>query len=167
MNPAPEKTTPLASSRKRRTSALSLKKIHNKLTDIDYVASDADLDNKPKDKFTEVQLIEYWKQFGKQLQAEGELNMSSIININTPVLKEDGIVFTLPSKLMEEQFGGVKAKLMHHLRASLNNYSIQVKTVVLESQKKKYVYTPQEKFKKLADANPDLILLKNTFGLDI
>lgn len=155
------------STRRRRTSALSLKKIHNKLEDIDYVSGEEDYSNKPKDQFSESDLVYKWKEFGRQLEADGELNMASIVNANEPTLKGSQISYALPNKLMQEQFGGVRPKLLNYLRGKLNNYSIQVKTVVVQSEKKKYIYTPQEKFQKLVEANPSVMLLKNTFGLDV
>lgn len=153
-------------ARRRRASALSLKKIHNKLSDIDQIEND-DYTDKPKDKFSEIQLVEIWTAFGKKLEVDGELNMASIVNANKPVLKNGEIVFALPNKLMEDQMGAVKPKLMNYLRSQLNNYGIQLKTIVVATERKKYVYTPQEKFQKLAEENPDLLFLKNKFGLDI
>ena len=142
--------------------------MHSKLTDIDFVATDEDLSNKPKTPFSEIILIEKWSAFGKTLQSEGELNMASIINANKPSLKENyQIVFGLPNKLMEDQFGIIRSKLLNYLREELNNYGISVTTEVLHTDVKKYVYTPQEKFQKLVESNPDVLLLKNKFGLDI
>lgn len=112
-------------------------------------------------------MVDEWTRFGKKLQLDGELNMASIVNANKPVLDKEHIVFALPNRLMEEQFGAIRARLMHYLRDNLNNYGIQLKTIVVESEKKKYVYTPQDKFKKLAESNSAILLLKNTFGLDI
>lgn len=154
-------------SRKRRASALSLKKIHNKLTDIDYVTGDDDYSNKPKDHFSEIQLIEKWKVFSNKLKEDSELNMFSILNANRPILKKEEVVFELPNSLMEEQFGVIKSRLLNFLRTELNNYGIQIKTQVVETEKKRYIYTPQEKFTKLVESNPHVLLLKNKFGLNI
>ena len=93
--------------------------------------------------------------------------MASIINANKPTLKEAQITYALPNKIMEEQFSGIRAQLMQYLRINLNNYNIQLKTIVVVTEKKKYIYSPQEKFQKLAESNPSVITLKNTFGLDI
>ncbi len=146
---------------------MSLKKIHNKLTDLDQVANNEDNSNKPKDHFSQIQLIEKWKAFGDFLKSEGELNMFSIVNANVPQFIKEEVVFTLPNKLMEEQFAGVRPRLVNYLRKELNNYGIQIKTKVVQSEREKYIYTPQDKFKKLVASNPSVLLLKNTFGLDI
>jgi len=112
-------------------------------------------------------LIEKWKAFGNFLKNEGELNMFSIVNANVPQFIKQEVVFTLPNKLMEEQFTGVRPRLVNYLRKELNNYGIQIKTKVVQSEREKYIYTPQDKFKKLVASNPSVLLLKNTFGLDI
>ncbi|NIJ46514.1 hypothetical protein FHR24_003002 [Wenyingzhuangia heitensis] len=114
-----------------------------------------------------MQLVEQWNYFGNKLKQDGELNMFSIVNANKPVLKNGEIIFALPNLLMEEQFGAVRSRLLNYLRQELNNYGIQIKTVVVQSEKKKYIYTPQEKFKKLVESNPNVLLLKNKFGLNI
>lgn len=158
---------PQRSNRPRRKSALSLKKVHNKLTDIDYVENE-DVSNKPKDKFTEIQLVQQWQAFGEKIKAEGALNSASVINVNKPVLdKEGNVLFILPTKLMQDHLASIKPKLLRFLRNSLNNFSFELKTQVIASQKKTRAYLPKEKFEKLAEENPDLILLKNKFGLDI
>ena len=38
---------------------------------------------------------------------------------------------------------------------------------VIETEVKKFVYTPQEKYDKLKEINPDIEILKNMFGLDL
>lgn len=153
-------------SRRRKQSALSLKKIQNRLTDKDVISVDEDLSNKPKDVFSQEDLEEKWTQFGKQLQQEGQTNMASIINASKPILQGDKIIYALPTKLMEEQFFSERPQLLKFLRASLNNYAFKIETKVLVTEKKKYIYSPQEKFQKLVEINPNVLTLKNTFGLD-
>ncbi|MFW2347823.1 MAG: hypothetical protein ACN4EF_04600 [Wenyingzhuangia sp.] len=142
--------------------------MHSKLIDLEESGAEQDLSHKPKTPFSALELKEKWATFGKLLKSEGELNMASIINANQPVLK-DGfkIVYALPNKLMEDQFGAIRAKLLNYLRKELNNYAITVLTEVFFDEEKKYVYTPQEKLQKLIESNPDVLLLKNKFGLDI
>lgn len=130
--------------------------------------SDEDLDSKPKQSFSEADLHTKWNLFREQLKSEGAFNLYSIVNANQPKVQGQIILFVLPNKLMEEQFASaVKSRLVNYLRTELNNYGIQIQTKVVESEKKKYIYTPQDKFKKLAESNPSVILLKKKFGLDI
>lgn len=126
------------------------------------------MSNKPKEKFTELQLVEQWQIFGDKMNSQGELNTASIINVEKPILDKGGnVLFKLPTKLMEEQFGAIKPKLLGFLRSSLKNYGFEIKTQVVASTKKTRAYLPKDKFEKLVKENPDLLLLKSKFGLDI
>ena len=153
------------SNRHRRKSALSLNR--NKLQDKDLVVAHEDLSSKPKDVFTETQLIQSWKEYTKRLESKGETSLASILNASQPQLQnQETILLILPTKLMEEQFNASKLPLVQFLRVSFNNYGFKLNTRVDETQKKKYIYSPQEKFEKLVEINPSVLKLKQTFGLD-
>ena len=67
---------------------------------------------------------------------------------------------------MQDQIEKEKPKLIKHLRTALNNYGIQLTITVNEMVEKKFAYTPQEKYNKLLEKNPNLALLKDIFKLD-
>jgi DNA polymerase-3 subunit gamma/tau len=68
---------------------------------------------------------------------------------------------------MAEQLGRIKPRLLKHLREKLNNFSLDLTVKVEETEVKKFVYTPQEKYNKLIELNPDIVLLRTLFKLDI
>ena len=47
------------------------------------------------------------------------------------------------------------------------NYDLKLDISVNEEISKKYAFTPQDKYDKLKDKNPNIEVLRNTFGLDI
>jgi DNA polymerase-3 subunit gamma/tau len=53
------------------------------------------------------------------------------------------------------------------LRKTLKNYDLHLDITVNEEVAKKYAFTPREKYEKLKEKNPNIELLKKTFGLDI
>lgn len=146
---------------------MSLKSIHNKLEDDIRAETEIDYSKMPKDSFTERDVLEGWKKYYFNLIHEGEKNQASILNASKPMVKALKITYKVPSKGMRETFMGVRPQLLNFLRKHLNNYSIELLCEVSEIETKRYAYTPQEKFKKLVEINPDLMLLKNTFGLDV
>ena len=94
--------------------------------------------------------------------------MASIIGTDLPILSENfEISFTLPNKLMQDQFHKGRPKLLKFLREKLNNYGISITTKVNETIEKKFAYTPQEKYNKLKQINPLLDKLRQTFELDL
>jgi DNA polymerase-3 subunit gamma/tau len=125
-------------------------------------------DNHPKDIFTEDTLQALWKSYVVLLNTKGERSMASIIGTDVPTLGADfKISFTVPNKLMQDQFKKGRAKLMNFLREKLNNYGIAITVYLNEAVEKKFAYTPDEKYKKLKEKNPLLEKLRQTFELDL
>ncbi|CAM1340250.1 DNA polymerase III subunit gamma/tau [Tenacibaculum aestuarii] len=153
---------------KRRTSALSLKSLHQKKDVKVNLDEEENYDNHPKTPFSLDELKDAWKKYYFQLQRIGEQSMAAIIASDEPQLQEDfTIVFSVPSDLMKSQLEKGKPKLLRFLREKLNNYGIQINVKVNETIEKKFAYTPQEKYDKLKEKNPLLEKLKSTFGLDV
>ena len=125
-------------------------------------------DQHPKTTFTEEKLQELWKAYVALLNSKGERSMASIVGTDIPSLGTDyKITFTVPNKLMEDQFKKGRPGLMKFLRAQLNNYGISIVVELNEAIEKKFAYTPQEKYNKLKEKNPLLEKLRQAFELDV
>ena len=165
--PKPKLEKPILNSVERRTSSLSLKSVHQKKvtkkTDVEV-----NYDNHPKTIFTEKKLQELWKAYATLLNEKGERSMASIVGTDLPKLGENfKISFTVPNKLMEDQFRKGKTKLLNFLREKLNNFGIEILVTLNETVEKKFAYTPLEKYKKMKEMNPLLEKLRQTFELDL
>ncbi|WP_298779089.1 DNA polymerase III subunit gamma/tau [uncultured Polaribacter sp.] len=160
-------TKPILRTTVRRSSSLSLKSVHQK-KEVKKSVIEENYDNHPKDAFTEKTLQEFWKKYTLILQKKGESSMASIVGTDIPILVDNfKIQFTLPNKLMQDQFKKGRSKLLNFLREKLNNYGISIESKVNETIEKKFAYTPQEKYNKLKEINPLLEKLRQTFELDL
>ena len=140
----------------------------NKQKDTKKTAVQENFDNHPKDAFTEKKLQELWKSYVELLNKKGERSIASIIGTDIPTLGADfQISFTVPNKLMQDQFKKGRPKLMNFLREKLNNYGIAIVVLLNEAVEKKFAYTPDEKYKKLKEKNPLLEKLRQAFELDL
>ena len=165
--PRPKLAKPVLKSAQRRSSSLSLKSIHEKKV-VKKSAVEENFDNHPKDIFTEKQLQDLWREYVTILNKKGERSMASIVGTDVPKLDAGfKVSFTIPNKLMEDQFKKGRPNLLKFLREKLNNYGITILTVLNESIEKKFAYTPQEKFNKMKEINPLLEKLRQTFELDL
>ncbi|WP_299053329.1 DNA polymerase III subunit gamma/tau [uncultured Polaribacter sp.] len=165
--PPPSLKSPVLKSAQRRTSSLSLKSIHQKKEE-KKITSEENFDNHPKDIFTEQTLQDYWKKYIAILNEKGERSMASIVGTDVPLLKDNfKITFTVPNKLMKDQFKKGRPKILNYLRKELNNYGISIEVILNETVEKKFAYTPQEKYNKLKEKNPLLDKLKHSFELDL
>ena len=140
----------------------------NKQKDTKKTTVQENFDNHPKDAFTEKKLQELWKSYVELLNKKGERSIASIIGTDIPTLGADfQISFTVPNKLMQDQFKKGRPKLMNFLREKLNNYGIAIVVLLNEAVEKKFAYTPDEKYKKLKEKNPLLEKLRQAFELDL
>ena len=163
----PKLEKPILKSAQRRTSSLSLKSIHQK-KEVKKSAVEENFDNHPKDPFTEKKLQDLWIAYVTFLQEKGERSMASIVATDIPKLEANfKVSFTVPNKLMEEQFKKGRPKLLNFLRERLNNYGISILVKLNETVEKKFAYTPLEKFNKMKEMNPLLEKLRQTFELDM
>ena len=161
------KIKPILKSTGRRASSLSLKSIHEKKV-VQKVAEEENFDNHPKEPFTQETLQLLWREYVDLLITKGERSMASIVGTDIPKLGMDfRIFFTVPNKLMEDQFNKGKSKLINFLRAKLNNYGISLTVTLNEAVEKKFAYTPHEKYNKMREINPLLDKLRQTFELDM
>ncbi len=152
----------------KRTSGLSLSSIKAKkehqIKQMDVVI---DEDALPKEPFTEKQLIAKWNEFVENIQKEGKYNLASILSIDTPKVKGTTIHLEFPNSTNKVELERQQFDLLSFLRKSLNNFDINLSITVNEEKEKQYAYTPLEKFEKLKEKNPNIEILKKTFGLDI
>ena len=164
----PPKPTPRMRTGKRRTSALSLKSLTEKVEAVEITPeTEIDRNTLPKTPFSEGKLINLWSEYAQQLIKGGDKSLASILMATKPTLTEFHVHYSLPNQLMAEQLERARPRLLKYLRDSLNNFSIDLTVKVAATEVKKFVYTPQEKYKKLQELNPTIDLLRNLFGLDI
>lgn len=159
------KPTPIDNSPK--VSAFSLSSIKAKKALQDSIKPIVyDESNLPKESFTEEQMILHWKNYAKKLGDSGQKIMESLLNINTPTLNEAIINYELPNEGSKIDFETQAPPLLSFLKNQLKNFSIEINVVVNEKVEQKFAFTPQDKFNRLNQINPNIEILKRTFDLD-
>ncbi len=125
-------------------------------------------DDSHRDNFTEKDLQLYWKKYIDILEEKGEKSTASILDSDIPKLHKDfKIVFFAFNNVMEEQIIKELPALLGYLKKELNNYYILIDVVLNEKLEKKFIYTPEEKYKRLKEKNPNIEKLRQTFELDL
>ncbi|QEE50778.1 hypothetical protein FUA48_14685 [Flavobacterium alkalisoli] len=126
-------------------------------------------DELPKEAFNETDMRLLWNKFAQRLSDSGQKIMATYMQINDPVLQDDGftIKLELPNEGSKVDFDNNKIDLLGYLRGKLHNHDIVVETHVNEVVEKKYAFTPEERYEKLKAINPALEVLRKTFDLDI
>lgn len=122
---------------------------------------------KPKTDFSKEQFDKAWLKFAEHYKAANP-DYYITLTSHMPQLKEDyTIELTLDNKVQDKEIADRKLDILSFLRKELNNYSIQLQTVINKNPEITKPFTPQEKFKKMAEKNPAIKKLKNEFDLEI
>ncbi len=164
----PDRPKIVLNSQTKRTSGLSLKSIRAKkeheTKQLDKVV---DEENLPKEPFTQDELTEVWNAFIVKIEAEGKMNLAAILSIDKPTLKGTTIHLTFPNSTNKVEVERQSFDLLQYLRKKLKNYDISLDIDINEEMQKKFAYTPDEKYEKLKEKNPNIELLRKTFDLDL
>lgn len=150
------------------TSGLSLKSIkHKKEHQIKQLDIVIDEDQLPKEPVKEIDLIDAWKNYTLSLHKKGEKILASILEMELPKLKDTAICLTYSNHTNKIELERAQYPLLIYLKKVLKNYDLHLEISVNEEISKKYAFTAEDKYEKLKEKNPNLELLKKTFGLDV
>ena len=149
------------------TSTTSIKKPSPK-TDGDVISPDDEVSrNEIASPFTQADLVRHWDEFAEKLKNDSPHLYATLKN-SRPVIQDIwDIGFTLDNKVQEDDLTLRKTELMEFLRVRLNNFKIQLKTTISETQKSLKPYTDKEKFEMMAGKNPALRNLREELDLEI
>jgi len=125
--------------------------------------------NEKKEDFNEKDLLNIWDQYYILKKTNMQQNIASILKINNPKLKENySIEFEVPSEINKVELEKELFEILDFLKFKLNNSLIKIKIIVNElEQKKSFIYSQEEKFKKFVETNSLILKLKDEFGLEL
>lgn len=121
----------------------------------------------PTEQFSETEMLEQWYKYADRLNDKGHKIMEALLRINDPKLEGTSIIHTLPNEGSKLDFEKEKPELVAFLRAKLHNHEIMLTVEVNEEVKSKVAFTPQDKFNRLNEINPNLEILRKLFDLDL
>ena len=121
----------------------------------------------PTEAFTETEMLLHWTKYAKRLGDKGFKIMESLLLINDPVLEGTSISIELPNEGSKLDFEKEMNGLLGYLRGHLHNHNITVKVIVNETITNRKSFNDQDRYNRLHELNPNIELLRTTFGLDL
>ncbi len=151
----------------KRVSGLSLSSIKVKKEHENTKSPNIAEEDLPKDAFQEKDMQKHWDDFVHQLEKQGRKILASNLQTDVPKLKNENTIWIeLPNGTMKKEIEREQSLMLDYLKQKLNNYSISLHITVNEEVAKKFAFTPEEKYEKLREKNPNLDLLRKEFDLD-
>lgn len=118
--------------------------------------------------FNEKDLDYYWREFAARLPKEEAANAGRMMNIQ-PHLLADKKTFevVVDNELAQKYMQQLAPQIEAHLRQQLHNRQIKMTTRVSEANENIRAYSHVERFQMMSKKNPDLLKLKEAFGLEL
>lgn len=151
----------------QKVSALSLSSIRAKreLEKNKNLAEKQQIDL-PKEPFTETDMQLIWTNFAEKKGEKGQKIIQSLMLLDDPKLDGTTIYHELPNESSKFEFEFIKYELLGALRGKLHNHDITIEIIVNETVSSKRAFTPQERFNRLNEINPNLEVLRKMLDLD-
>lgn len=128
----------------------------------------SNLENAPRELFSEDQLKMAWKQYSFIVKEQGlETFYNALIKRNPVRKSEEVYVISLDNEIQKEYILSHIDPFLLYLRQHLKNYSIKVELDVVEQMEEEKFLTSKQKFEQMARKNPNLHVFKSMFNLDI
>lgn len=108
-----------------------------------------------------------WNKYAQRLGDKGHKIMESLLLINDPILNGTTIRIELPNEGSKIDFESELNGLLGYLKGHLHNHDITINVVVNESISLKRNLNDQDRYNRLHEINPNIELLRTTFGLDL
>jgi hypothetical protein len=121
----------------------------------------------PTEAFSETEMLLHWTKYAKRLGEKGFRIMESLLLINDPVLSGVAITLELPNEGSKLDFEKELKGLLGHLKGHLHNHNITIEVIVNESVRSRKNLNDQDRYNRLHEINPNIDLLRTTFGLDL
>ncbi|KQO24775.1 hypothetical protein ASF10_06240 [Flavobacterium sp. Leaf82] len=121
----------------------------------------------PTEEFTETEMLVQWNKYAQRLGDKGFKIMESLLLINDPTLDGTTITLELPNEGSKLDFEGQMIGLLGHLKGHLHNHDITIQVNVNEAIENKRSLNDQDRYNRLLEINPNIELLRTTFGLDV
>lgn len=117
--------------------------------------------------FNEKDLNYYWREFASSLPPEEKATAGRMMNMNLKLLNDTTFEATVDNELAEKYMKNMVAQIEAYLRQRLHNHKITMTLRVNAPTENVRAYSRVERFQLMSQKNPNLLRLKDEFGLEL
>ena len=120
---------------------------------------------KRAEKYSTEQFEEKWQMIADSCESKGQQHEALLLREPYDIT-DHVITVNLSNEALESTFERIRPSVLEQLRNALKNDHIQLRSKIVEYEKKNMLYTDKEKFEYLKKKYPALKNLQDKFGLD-
>ena len=110
----------------------------------------------------------YWREFATRLPKEEKANAGRMMNMS-PKLLDDQTTFevAVDNEMVQKYMQQLAPQIENHLREQLHNRKIRMTVRISAADENIRAYSHVERFQMMSKKNPNLLKLKEEFGLEL
>ena len=110
----------------------------------------------------------YWREFATRLPKEEKANAGRMMNMS-PKLLDDQTTFevAVDNEMVQKYMQQLAPQIENHLREQLHNRKIKMTVRISAPKENIRAYSHVERFQMMSKKNPNLLKLKEAFGLEL
>ena len=112
-------------------------------------------------------MLMIWTNFAEKRGEKGQKIIETLMLMGDPKLEGTTIFHELPNESSKIEFETIKYELLGALRGKLHNHDISIEIILNEDVSSRRAFTPQDRYNRLTEINPNLEVLRKLFDLDI
>lgn len=121
----------------------------------------------PTEPFSETDMLMIWTNFAEKRGEKGQKIIETLMLLDDPKLEGTTIFHELPNESSKIEFETIKYELLGALRGKLHNHDISIEIILNEEVSSRRAFTPQDRYNRLNEINPNLEVLRKLFDLDL
>lgn len=128
------------------------------------------IDDKPAKDFNMAQLWDAWDAYAQTVKESDRQSYYATLTKRKPILRENfKIELLIDNEIQKGDLDTDKGNLLGFIRERLGNWQIQLQGVIDEDEAgdDMDLYSPEAKFKAMAEINPGIATMKQLFDLEI
>ncbi len=117
--------------------------------------TEEDVSNRPSTPYTLEKLMPIWNAYARKVRADKKESLYTTLVKHKPILLDGfGIEIKVENMVQHQDLNREGPELQGYLREKLNNYSITIKSTIIQQELKDVAYTSIDKFKRMAEKTP-------------
>lgn len=120
-----------------------------------------------KERFSQEQLQKAWQQCIQNTRSEEVILKQTMLQSSPVLLSETEFEVVVNNPGQRDRLDTHATDILSFIRKSLRNFSIVMQIRISENNEKKLAFTVEERFKLMAEQNPEILRLKDVFDLDL
>lgn len=116
--------------------------------------------------FTEESLVDSWRRFAKTIT--DDIRRINFQNTNLPrIIAPNEFEVSVNNVMQDNELRKIQTDIIQFIGQDLKNTHIRMKIKVLEDNEMQRTISPEQRYKKMADENPNLEILRKNLSLEI